>query len=101
MSLKPTRWVQLEELKQQQLRLNQEKVDLENQLEAEQEYIVNKLQKQVDGLAKEKAHLQQEKADLRRHVSNPSPTPRPPPFSSGLEPSGESIVRLQLQASTR
>jgi hypothetical protein len=84
MSLKPTRWVQLEELKQQQLRLNQEKVDLENQLEAEQEYIVNKLQKQVDGLAKEKAHLQQEKADLRRHVSNPSPPPPLPAHPPSL-----------------
>lgn len=29
------------------LQLNKEKVDLENRLEAEQEYIVNKLRKQV------------------------------------------------------
>jgi len=73
----------LEELKQQQQRLNQEKVDLENQLEAEQEYIVNKLQKQVDGLAKEKANLQQEKADLRRHVRpSPLPTNSTSPFAS-------------------
>lgn len=28
-------------------KLNQEKVDLENQLEVEQEYVVNKLQKKV------------------------------------------------------
>ena len=63
---------QLDELKQQQVKLNREKVDLENQLEAEQEYIVNKLQKQVDRLAKEKAALQQEKADLQRHVRSPS-----------------------------
>lgn len=60
--------LQLEELKQQQATLNKEKVDLENQLEAEQEYIVNKLQKQLEGLGKEKIHLQQEKAELRRQV---------------------------------
>lgn len=65
--------LQLDELKEQQLRLNREKVDLENQLEAEQEYIVNKLQKQVDRLAKEKAALLQEKHSLQRHVSTHSP----------------------------
>ena len=59
---------QLEELKQQQAALNKEKVDLENQLEAEQEYVVNKLQKQLEGLAKEKLHLQQEKLELRRQA---------------------------------
>ncbi len=51
--------------------LNKEKVDLENQLEAEQEYVVNKLQKQLEGLAKEKMHLQQEKLELRRQVTRP------------------------------
>ena len=60
--------MQLEELKQQQAALNKEKVDLENQLEAEQEYVVNKLQKQLDSLGKEKSHLQQEKLELRRQV---------------------------------
>ena len=62
------RLLQLEELKSQQATLNKEKVDLENQLEAEQEYIVNKLQKQLESLAKEKLHLQQERTELRRQV---------------------------------
>ena len=38
---------QLEHLNNEKKKLTHEKVDLENQLEAEQEYIVNKLQKQV------------------------------------------------------
>jgi coiled-coil domain-containing protein 6 len=45
-----------------------EKEVIENQLEAEQEYIVNKLQKQAMGLAAEKQALQLEKADLKRQV---------------------------------
>ena len=39
--------VQLVELSMEKHKLNLEKVQLENQLEAEQEYIVHKLQKQV------------------------------------------------------
>ena len=39
--------VQLLELSMEKHKLNLEKVQLENQLEAEQEYIVHKLQKQV------------------------------------------------------
>ena len=66
--------MQLDELRLHQTRLNREKVDLENQLEAEQEYIVNKLQKQVERLAKEKGALQQEKNDLQRQVCPYIPT---------------------------
>lgn len=48
-------------------------VDLENQLEAEQEYILNKLQKQVDKLAGEKSGLAKEKSDLQRQVRGQTP----------------------------
>ena len=48
--------------------MSREKEAIENQLEAEQEYIVNKLQKQAMGLAAEKQALQGEKADLKRQV---------------------------------
>ena len=41
-------------------------MDLENQLEAEQEYIVNKLSKQVEELKKEKLGLQEERKSLSR-----------------------------------
>ena len=74
---------QVDELKEQSRQLAKQKVDLENQLEAEQEYIVNKLSKQVEdlkkekgclqeerrGLAKERDSLNEENASLRRHVS--------------------------------
>lgn len=74
----------MEELKEQSRVLTKQKVDLENQLEAEQEYIVNKLHKQVEELKKEKWDLQEErksllrerdalhedKDNLRRHVSH-------------------------------
>lgn len=39
--------VQLTELNLERNKMNTEKVNLENQLEAEQEYILNKLHKQV------------------------------------------------------
>lgn len=39
--------MQLEHLNAEKNKLTKEKIDLENVLEAEQEYIVNKLQKQV------------------------------------------------------
>ena len=42
--------VQLVELSMEKHKLNLEKVQLENQLEAEQEYIVHKLQKQVGSM---------------------------------------------------
>lgn len=42
--------VQLLELSMEKHKLNLEKVQLENQLEAEQEYIVHKLQKQVGSM---------------------------------------------------
>lgn len=48
--------------------MSREKELIENQLEAEQEYIVNKLQKQAMGLAAEKQALQHEKAELKRQV---------------------------------
>ena len=41
---------------------------LENQLEAEQEYITHRLQKQVAQLASEKASLQRERGELQRQV---------------------------------
>ena len=41
-----------------QLQLTKEKVDLENRLTAEQEYIMNKLQAQLEMLAREKGNLQ-------------------------------------------
>ena len=61
-------WPQLEELRLEQVKMSREKEAIENQLEAEQEYIVNKLQKQAMGLATEKQALQVEKADLKRQV---------------------------------
>ena len=45
-----------------------EKGVLENQLEAEQEYIVHKLQKQAAHIAAERQALQLEKTDLKRQV---------------------------------
>ena len=45
-----------------------EKEVLENQLEAEQEYIVHKLQKQAAQIAAERQALQLEKTDLKRQV---------------------------------
>jgi coiled-coil domain-containing protein 6 len=55
--------------------MSREKEMIENQLEAEQEYIVNKLQKQAMGLAAEKQALQLEKTDLKRQVPHYMPTP--------------------------
>ncbi|CAL8464471.1 g4006 [Coccomyxa elongata] len=57
-----------EELRLEQCKMSREKELIENQLEAEQEYIVNKLQKQAMGLAAEKQALQHEKAELKRQV---------------------------------
>ncbi len=59
---------QCEELRLEQCKMSREKELIENQLEAEQEYIVNKLQKQAMGLAAEKQALQHEKAELKRQV---------------------------------
>jgi len=50
------------------MQLNRDKVALENQLEAEQEYITHRLQKQVAQLAGEKAGLQRERSELQRQV---------------------------------
>ena len=47
--------LQLEALNNDKARMHREKVDLENQLEAEQEYIMNKLHKQV----RDKSHCRQ------------------------------------------
>ena len=57
-----------ETLSAERERLIREKVELERQLEAEQEYIVNKLQKQTAGLAREKDALRAEREELRRQV---------------------------------
>eukprot|EP00891_Asterochloris_glomerata_P000973 jgi/Astpho2/973/Aster-00804 len=51
-------------------KLNLEKVQLENQLEAKQEYIVHKLQKQVTRMGQEKMLLQKEKSGLQRAVTD-------------------------------
>ena len=59
---------QLEELRHEQHKMVHEKEVLENQLEAEQEYIVHKLQKQAAHIAAERQALQLEKGDLKRQV---------------------------------
>ncbi len=63
--------VQLEELRAEQGKMAHEKEVLENQLEAEQEYIVHKLQKQAAHIAAERQALQLEKGDLKRQVQTP------------------------------
>ena len=60
--------MQLEELRMEQGKMVHEKEVLENQLEAEQEYIVHKLQKQAAHIAAERQALQLEKGDLKRQV---------------------------------
>ena len=60
--------MQLEELRFEQGKMAHEKEVLENQLEAEQEYIVHKLQKQAAHIAAERQALQLEKTDLKRQV---------------------------------
>jgi coiled-coil domain-containing protein 6 len=40
------------------VQLAKEKIDLENRLEAEEEYIVNKLQSQLNNIMSEKAYVQ-------------------------------------------
>lgn len=58
----------LKDLTEERLCLLREKAELENTLEAEQEYISLKLTKQVEKLGSEKAALAREKADLARQV---------------------------------
>lgn len=60
--------MQLDELRHEQGKMAHEKEVLENQLEAEQEYIVHKLQKQAAHIAAERQSLQLEKGDLKRQV---------------------------------
>lgn len=60
----------LAELAEERRRLLQDKANLENSLEAEQEYITHKLTKQVDKLGSEKAALVREKGELQRHVGD-------------------------------
>lgn len=50
------------------VQVNNEKVDLENQLEVEQEYIVNKLHKELDHLRAERLKLNREKIDLENQL---------------------------------
>jgi coiled-coil domain-containing protein 6 len=57
-------------LASEKAKLLREKEQMENALEAESEYISNKLSKQVERLGSEKAKLQREKADLQRHVGD-------------------------------
>lgn len=52
----------------QTAQLNRDKVALENRLEAEQEYVTHRLQKQLATLAAEKAALQRERSELQRQV---------------------------------
>ena len=66
-------------------RLIHEKIELERQLEAEQEYIVNKLQKQTAGLAREKDAL---RADRRAPQAGGAT-----PLGQDPTPSGESAAR--------
>ena len=49
--------MQLTELNLERNKMNTEKVNLENQLEAEQEYILNKLHKQVDASCTDALHV--------------------------------------------
>jgi len=60
---------QLEQLKSEKSKLHSEKIALENHLEAEQEFIMNKLQKQVDGVRDEKRKMAEEKAELAKQVA--------------------------------
>jgi hypothetical protein len=59
---------QLKMLSDERVRLMHEKADLENILEAEQEYISLKLTKQVEKMALEKESLVREKVELARQV---------------------------------
>ena len=61
---------QLKMLSDERVRLMKEKADLENVLEAEQEYISLKLTKQVEKMASEKDSLAREKAELARQVED-------------------------------
>ena len=77
-------YVQLEELRHEQGKMAHEKEVLENQLEAEQEYIVHKLQKQAAHITAERQALQLEKGDLKRQVCLPFFTCSPAAFSAPL-----------------
>ena len=62
--------MKMDSLQSEKGKLHREKVELEKQLEVEQEYIVNRLQKRVDSLALEKERLNQEKVMLKREVND-------------------------------
>ena len=93
----------LEALSSERERLSTEKVELERQLEAEQEFIVNKLQKQTTNLAREKEALRGEREDLRRQVDKLLGdkirlNKEKVELENAMEVEEESIVnRLQLQ----
>jgi len=93
----------LDDLTAERHRLMKEKADLENTLEAEQEYISLKLGKQVDKLAAEKAALAREKVELQRQVSELSATvtrsrKEKVDMEAALEAEEEAVVnRLQRQ----
>ena len=61
--------VQLSELSSEKRKLHLEKIDLENQLEAEQEYVVNKLQKRVRTPSQPFSHSAKEEAPKRALAS--------------------------------
>jgi len=48
--------------------LKKEKVDLENQLEQEEEYIVNKLRKELTLLQQEKAYVMEDRERRKRRM---------------------------------
>mmetsp|Transcript_14545 Transcript_14545/g.31670 ORF Transcript_14545/g.31670 Transcript_14545/m.31670 type:complete len:245 (-) Transcript_14545:810-1544(-) len=60
--------VQLDQLRSERNKLHAEKIELENQLEAEQEFIMNKLQKQLEKLGAEKKGLQRETSELQLQI---------------------------------
>ena len=68
--------MQLDALREEKRCLGRQKADLENALEAEQEYIVHTMSKEVDRVAAEKAAVAAEKADLQRQVLSAVPTKR-------------------------
>lgn len=62
------------------IQLQKEKIDMENALEQEQEYIVNRLQKQLDSLRQQQTyHPHHSRENSTSSTSNPGNiTPLPP-----------------------
>lgn len=93
----------LNALAEERQRLVREKADLENTLEAEQEYISLKLTKQAEKLAAEKAALARERSELQRQVADLSAAveqsrKEKAALEAALEAEEEAVVnRLQRQ----